>query len=194
MAIKYGRPIETKARISPVGAPAKAEFRLDLAIRPRRNRKAEWTRRLVRENVLTARRPDLAAVRGRRHARARQSPPCLASSGSRSTKRCGRPSAPPSSASPAWRCFPTPIRSCATTTAPRRSIRKIWSAARSARSRRRCRRSASCAMLRSIPTPATATTGCCATASSSTTRRSRCWCSRRWSRPRPAPTSSRRPT
>jgi porphobilinogen synthase len=53
MAIKYGRPLETKARISPVGAPAKAEFRLDLAIRPRRNRKTDWTRRLLRENVLT---------------------------------------------------------------------------------------------------------------------------------------------
>jgi len=55
MAIKYGRPLEAKARISPVGAtaPAKAEFRLDLAIRPRRNRKTDWTRRLLRENVLT---------------------------------------------------------------------------------------------------------------------------------------------
>ena len=49
MAIKYGRPIE--ARIAPVEKTAKA--RLDLTSRPRRNRKAEWTRRLVRENVLT---------------------------------------------------------------------------------------------------------------------------------------------
>jgi len=49
MAIKYGRPIE--ARIAPVESKPKA--RLDLAIRPRRNRKAEWTRRLVRESVLT---------------------------------------------------------------------------------------------------------------------------------------------
>ncbi len=32
----------------PAAAP-----RLDLACRPRRNRKAEWARRLVRENVLT---------------------------------------------------------------------------------------------------------------------------------------------
>ena len=55
MAIKYGRPLEAKTRISPVGAPApaKAEFRLDLAVRPRRNRKTDWTRRLLRENVLT---------------------------------------------------------------------------------------------------------------------------------------------
>jgi porphobilinogen synthase len=49
MAIKYGRPIE--ARIAP--AESKPKPRLDLNSRPRRNRKAEWTRRLVRENVLT---------------------------------------------------------------------------------------------------------------------------------------------
>src|ERR1700693_68669 len=54
MAIKYGRPIEAKPRISPVEpASGKAQSRLDLAVRPRRNRKAEWTRRLLRENVLT---------------------------------------------------------------------------------------------------------------------------------------------
>jgi porphobilinogen synthase len=54
MAIKYGRPIEAKTRIVPVeSAPPRAEARLDLAMRPRRNRKADWTRRLVRENVLT---------------------------------------------------------------------------------------------------------------------------------------------
>ncbi len=29
-------------------------YRLDLRNRPRRNRKAEWTRRLVAEHVLTA--------------------------------------------------------------------------------------------------------------------------------------------
>jgi porphobilinogen synthase len=52
MAIKFGRPIEmrdTPRRDAALSAP-----RLDLAIRPRRNRKAEWTRRMVRENVLTA--------------------------------------------------------------------------------------------------------------------------------------------
>jgi porphobilinogen synthase len=55
MAIKYGRPLEAKVRISPLGAtaPAKAKFRLNLAVRPRRNRKTDWTRRLLRENVLT---------------------------------------------------------------------------------------------------------------------------------------------
>jgi porphobilinogen synthase len=50
MAIKYGRPIEARlARVEARAAP-----KLDLATRPRRNRKAEWARRLVRENVLTA--------------------------------------------------------------------------------------------------------------------------------------------
>ncbi|MGY8633775.1 porphobilinogen synthase [Bradyrhizobium sp. 14AA] len=51
MAIKYGRPIELREvsrRDGTAASPA-----LDLAIRPRRNRKAEWARRMVRENVLT---------------------------------------------------------------------------------------------------------------------------------------------
>ena len=51
MAIKFGRPIELRGdtpRVVEAAAP-----RLDLAIRPRRNRKAEWARRLVRENVVT---------------------------------------------------------------------------------------------------------------------------------------------
>jgi len=51
MAIKFGRPIETRARLSPV--ENQAAERLDLAIRPRRNRRAEWVRRMVRENQLT---------------------------------------------------------------------------------------------------------------------------------------------
>jgi porphobilinogen synthase len=52
MAIKFGRPLET-GRLTPVPADTKAE-RLELAIRPRRNRRTEWSRRMVRENVLTA--------------------------------------------------------------------------------------------------------------------------------------------
>ena len=51
MAIKFGRPIEM--RDAPRPQTALASTPLDLAIRPRRNRKAEWARRLVRENVLT---------------------------------------------------------------------------------------------------------------------------------------------
>jgi porphobilinogen synthase len=52
MAIKFGRPIEMRdapRRETTLAAPS-----LDLTTRPRRNRKAEWARRLVRENVLTS--------------------------------------------------------------------------------------------------------------------------------------------
>jgi porphobilinogen synthase len=52
MAIKFGRPLEQR-RLAPVEAEKPAE-RLDLAVRMRRNRRAEWTRRMVREHVLTA--------------------------------------------------------------------------------------------------------------------------------------------
>jgi porphobilinogen synthase len=51
MAIKYGRPIESRVRVVPAEAQAPAP--LDLAVRPRRNRRTEWARRMVRENVLT---------------------------------------------------------------------------------------------------------------------------------------------
>jgi porphobilinogen synthase len=56
MAIKYGRPIESRVRVVPVEArdkAAPATPALDLTIRPRRSRRTEWTRRMVRENVLT---------------------------------------------------------------------------------------------------------------------------------------------
>src|SRR5277367_6798601 len=52
MAIKFGRPLE-HSRLTPVETQKPAE-NLDLSVRPRRNRRAEWTRRMVRENVLTA--------------------------------------------------------------------------------------------------------------------------------------------
>jgi porphobilinogen synthase len=52
MAIKFGRPLE-RVRPLPAETQAPAEHRLDLAIRPRRNRRAEWARRMVREHVLT---------------------------------------------------------------------------------------------------------------------------------------------
>src|SRR5579863_4217425 len=63
MAIKFGRPIESGRSRPVAGFPgpqrlesrqAKANERLDLAVRPRRNRRAEWARRMVREHVLTA--------------------------------------------------------------------------------------------------------------------------------------------
>jgi porphobilinogen synthase len=49
MAIKFGRPIEARTRF----APAETQDRLDLAVRMRRNRRAEWARRMVREHTLT---------------------------------------------------------------------------------------------------------------------------------------------
>src|SRR5665213_4333690 len=52
MAIKFGRPIEARARLTPVENEPATE-RLDLPTRLRRNRLSEWARRLVRENVLT---------------------------------------------------------------------------------------------------------------------------------------------
>ena len=57
-----------------------ASHRLDLTHRPRRNRKAEWARRLVAEHVLTASDLDLAVVPDRQQEEAAfQSPPCRAS-------------------------------------------------------------------------------------------------------------------
>jgi porphobilinogen synthase len=58
MAIKYGRPIEPRVRFAPVEANPddrvkEAAHALDLPTRLRRNRRAEWVRRMVRENVLT---------------------------------------------------------------------------------------------------------------------------------------------
>jgi porphobilinogen synthase len=55
MAIKYGRPIESRVRVvrTEPKAPTDPAPSLDLPTRPRRNRRAEWTRRMVRENVLT---------------------------------------------------------------------------------------------------------------------------------------------
>ncbi len=58
MAIKYGRPIDPGMRPKPVEGPAGRRERvapsLDLVTRPRRNRRADWARRMVREHVLTA--------------------------------------------------------------------------------------------------------------------------------------------
>ena len=53
MAIKFGRPPESRTRFVPVDAEAPASSRLDLPVRLRRNRRADWARRMVRENILT---------------------------------------------------------------------------------------------------------------------------------------------
>src|SRR5579872_5146902 len=52
MAIKFGRPLE-RTRPSALEPELPSTQPLDLAIRPRRNRRAEWARRMVREHVLT---------------------------------------------------------------------------------------------------------------------------------------------
>lgn len=52
MAIKFGRPIKLRDTERRTAEAAQAPD-LGLTIRPRRNRKSEWARRLVRENVLT---------------------------------------------------------------------------------------------------------------------------------------------
>ena len=53
MAIKYGRPLESKVRFVPVETGAPASPKLELTTRPRRNRRSDWARRMVREHVLT---------------------------------------------------------------------------------------------------------------------------------------------
>jgi porphobilinogen synthase len=53
MAIKFGRPIEVRDEPARRESGREAPSSLDLTVRMRRNRKSEWARRLVRENVLT---------------------------------------------------------------------------------------------------------------------------------------------
>jgi porphobilinogen synthase len=55
MAIKFGRPIESKVRFAPAKTDATAgnAAPLDLPVRMRRNRQSEWRRRMVREHVVT---------------------------------------------------------------------------------------------------------------------------------------------
>ena len=54
MAIKFGRPIEMRdGPPRPAAATATAGTALELPVRMRRNRKAEWSRRMVREHQLT---------------------------------------------------------------------------------------------------------------------------------------------
>jgi porphobilinogen synthase len=52
MAIKFGQPIESRSRLTPVETPMQSE-RLDLTVRMRRNRRSDWARRMVREHSLS---------------------------------------------------------------------------------------------------------------------------------------------
>ncbi|HWE78965.1 MAG TPA: porphobilinogen synthase [Pseudolabrys sp.] len=54
MAIKFGRPLERSIGFVPVTHDDAAPAPLDLTVRMRRNRRADWARRLVREHVLTS--------------------------------------------------------------------------------------------------------------------------------------------
>ena len=51
MAIKSGRPLEHRTRVVPVEPPS--HMPLDLPQRPRRLRRTDWLRRMVRENELS---------------------------------------------------------------------------------------------------------------------------------------------
>ena len=159
MAIKYGRPIESRVRVVPAEAKGRRETAppLDLTTRlaaqpPHRMGAAHGARECAHH-----RRPDLAAVRRRRPPRAGRLDARRRAAVRRRDRARGRARGE-ARRSPASRCFPTPTRTCATSTAAKRSTPTIWSAGRSARSRRRCRRSACSATWRSIPTPATAMT------------------------------------
>jgi len=157
MAIKFGRPIEM--RDAPRRQTALSAPPLDLTVRPRRNRKAEWARRLVRENVLTT--DDLIwplfVVDGHNVRTPVASMPGVdrlsVDQAVRDAERAMKLNIPAS------RCFLTPSRPCATSTAPRRSTLKIWSASRCARSSRNFLISACSATSRLIPLPAMAMTG-----------------------------------
>jgi len=55
MAIKFGRPLQRSIGFTPIEPEARDAQTpaLDLTVRMRRNRRADWTRRMVRENVVT---------------------------------------------------------------------------------------------------------------------------------------------
>jgi len=55
MAIKFGRPLQRSIGFVPLDPEARdaQSASLDLTVRMRRNRRAEWARRMVRENVVT---------------------------------------------------------------------------------------------------------------------------------------------
>jgi hypothetical protein len=167
---------------------------LELTTRMRRNRKSEWARRMVRENVLTA--DDLIwplfVVDGANVRVPVASMP--ASSGCRSIRRCARRCARADSISRASRCFPTPIRACATKAAAKRSIPTIWSVRRSARSRKKCPTSAFLCDVALDPYTSHGHDGLMRGTEIVNDETSRCWSSRRWSKPKPAATSSRHPT
>ena len=106
MAIKFGRPIEARTRLTPIETAAPAE-RLDLPTRLRRNRRSEWARRLVREHQLTT--DDLIwplFVMDGQNARAAVAVDAGRRAPDRSIRPCARRNAPPSSTIPCLALFP----------------------------------------------------------------------------------------
>ena len=186
MAIKYGRPIEAKpasARSRRGAAPGRVPPRSRHPPAPQPQGRLDAPAG-ARERA-DGRRPDLAAVPGRRHRQCgRRSPPCRASSGSRSTRRCATPSAPPKLDIPCLALFPYTDPDAAR---PRRQrgaqSATTWSAAPSARSRKRVPDIGILCDVALDPYTSHGHDGLLARRRHrSTTRPSRCWSSRRWSR------------
>ncbi len=156
MAIKYGRPIELRevSRREGTAVP----HALDLTVRPRRNRKAEWARRLVRENVLTT--DDLIwplfLIDGGNKREAIASMPGVERLGVdqavREAERAMKLSIP------CLALFPYTEPSLRDEEGSEATTRTTWSARRCAPSRRNSPTSASSATSRSIPSPAMAMT------------------------------------
>ena len=162
MAIKYGRPIESRTRLVPVEAEARPSAPPDsLTCRSARaaTGATEWARRLVRENVLTTNDliwPLFVAEGTKARAPVASMPGVERLSVDQAVREAERAA---KLDIPCIALFPyTDAGLARRRTAARRSIRTTWSAARSARSSRSFPTSASCAMSRSIPTRATATT------------------------------------
>ena len=144
-----------RAATAALAAPA-----LDLVVRPRRNRKAEWARRLVRENVLTT--DDLIwplfVVDGHNKRTAVASMPGVerlsVDQAVRDAERAVKLNIPCIALFP----YTEPVLARRARLGSR-SIPTIWCASRCARSRRNFPTSACSATSRSIPSPATAMTG-----------------------------------
>jgi len=176
MAIKFGRPLERSIGFVPVThSEGEAHGPLDLTVRMRRNRRADWARRMVRENVLTT--DDLIwpvfVMDGQK---ARQPVASMPGVERLSVDEIGREAARAAKLSiPCIALFPYTNPSLRDETGSEalnpdnlvcRAMRAI---------KKEARTSASCATSRSTRSPATAMTASSATARSSTTRRSRCW-------------------
>ncbi len=161
------------------------------ATRSRRNRRADWSRRLVRETSLSV--DDLIwpifLIEGQKKRDAIESMPGverlsidLAVAAAREAVSLGLP---------AIALFPYTDPSLRDEQASEALNPPISFAGPCARSRRRCLRSASSAMSRSTPIRPTAMTGSSSRARSTTTAPWRCWWPRRSSRPKRAATFSR---